>query len=236
MNRDDTQAPMLAPTQVRRRMLIGLATVAPALSLLGATPVRAAPTATADPTDTADVSFLTVSRVITGAPDLSADVARRIRLLLAARDSSFSAKFDSLAKTMDRAGGDRAHRLAALSDEQVKFALAIARPWYLGFVGKPSDFVLRDDAAFATFLQAQSWSKIVDEVPRPTYPGAAAGWWDVAPPGVQAPAMPDGITHWNFHPGGPAQILKPDPRWKAYATADHADIDAARRAKPGAAG
>jgi hypothetical protein len=126
--------------------------------------------------------------------------------------------------------------LGGLSDEQVKFALDIAKPWYLGYVGTPSNFVLKDNAAFVTFLEAQAWEKIIDEVPRPTYPRGSAGWWVVAPPGVNAPAMPDAITSWTFHPGGPSRILAPDADWKAYALAQHTSIEEARRTKPATGG
>ena len=220
-----SQAPVRLPV-TRRSVLLALAAQVPAIGL--ALPSLAN---TAD----ADDPFLKASRVIAGNATLSAGVARRIAGLLSGRIADFGAKLDDLVKTMEATGGTREQMLSALSAGQVRFALAIAEPWYLGRVGKPSDFVLKDDAVFATYLEAQSWSKIVDEVPRPTYPGGNAGWWDAAPPGVQAPAMPEGITQWTFHPGGPAQILAPDPKWKAYATATHADIAAARRARPGKA-
>jgi len=216
-------APVRLPV-TRRSVLLALATQMPRIGL--ALP----PLANASD---ADDPFLRASRVIAGNATLSAGVGRRIMALLSSRITDFDAKLDDLVKTLVSTGGTREQMLSSLSAGQVRFALAIAEPWYLGRVGKPSDFVLKDDAVFATYLEAQSWSKIVDEVPRPTYPGANAGWWDAAPPGVQAPAMPEGITQWTFHPGGPAQIMAPDPKWKAYATATHADIDAARRARPG---
>jgi hypothetical protein len=221
------QAPSYPPVRLpvtRRSVLLALAAQVPAIGLGLPSIANAAD---------ADDPFLKASRVIAGNATLSAGVARRIAALLGSRIADFGAKLDDLAKTLEATGGTREQMLSALSAAQVRFALAIAEPWYLGRVGKPSDFVLKDDAVFATYLEAQSWSKIVDEVPRPTYPGGNAGWWDAAPPGVQAPAMPAGITQWTFHPGGPTQIMAPDPKWKAYATAPHADMAAARRAKPG---
>lgn len=65
-------------------------------------------------------------------------------------------------------GRNRDAVLALLSDDQVQFALEIAKPWYLGYVGSHSDFVLGDDAAFATLPEAQSWQKIILEFPRIT--------------------------------------------------------------------
>jgi hypothetical protein len=207
----------------RRRVLITLAGIVPAARFLS--PLAA--WATAD-----EGAFVRISRIITGTALLSADISQRIQSLLANRTDQFASRLNVLASTMKKAGGSRQEMLSALSDEQVKLALEIAKPWYLGYVGTPSDFVLKDDAAFATFLEAQAWEKIVDEVPRPTYPHGNAGWWVVAPPGVNAPAMPDAVTSWTFHPGGPSQILAPDTEWKAYALAKHSGIAEARRAKP----
>jgi hypothetical protein len=125
-------------------------------------------------------------------------------------------------------GGRQEMIAAALNGNQLKFAIEIAKPWYLGYVGTPSNFVLRDNAAFATYLQAQSWQKILDQVPRPTYPDGGAGWWVAAPAGIDAPAMPGEITDWTFHPGRAAAILAPDPAWKTYASAKHQSIEDAR--------
>lgn len=209
----------------RRRLLIGLAAIAPASVFLRPTIASAA---------SDDDAFLRASRVITGNDSLSADVALRIHELLTKRIDRFESRLGELDEAMQKTGGGRDQMLAALTDSQVDFAIDIARPWYLGYVGKPSDFVLKDDAVFATFLEAQSYQKIIDEVPRPTYPSEGPGWWDVAPPNVGAPPMPEEIKSWTFHPGGPARIMAPDPEWKAYATVHHASIEEARQKKPGA--
>lgn len=210
----------------RRRVLIGLAGVLPAAQLLRPWDVLAAQN---------DDVFLHVSRIITGTDALSIDVAGRIRDLLSARDDKFASELSELADAMQKTGGNRVEMLSRLSDAQVKFALTIAKPWYLGYVGTPSSFVLKDDAAFATFLEAQSYQKIIDSVPRPTYPSRSAGWWAVAPKGVDAPAMPEQIKDWTFHPGGPSTIMAPDPEWKMYATTKHASVEEARKKRPTAA-
>ncbi len=211
----------------RRRILIGLAGVAAAAQFLR--PLRAwgAPN---------DDVFLRVSRVITGSEVISADVALRIHDLLVARVDNFASKLSDLAGAMQDKSGNRAEMLGRLSDTQVEFALTIAKPWYLGYVGTPSDFVMKDDAAFATFLEAQSYQKIIDVVPRPTYPSGSAGSWVVAPEGVDSPVMPAQIREWTFHPGGPSAIIAPDPEWKSYATAKHASVEEARSKKPRAKG
>lgn len=159
---------------------------------------------------------------IVGTNDLSASVAAGIRGLPAARMEDFAGRLVELTNDMRTSNGrNRDAVLALLSDGQVQFALEIAKPWYLGCVGSPSDFVLGDDAAFATFPEAQSWQKIILEFPRITYPGWSAGWWDTAPPNVEAPPMPAEITDWTFQPGGPSTIMPHDAVWKAYATAKH---------------
>lgn len=214
-------------TQTRRQLLETLAGIVPAAQFLE--PVSA--WAAAD-----NGTFLRISRTITGTATLSADISQRIESLLAARMGQFAPKLNVLSETMKKAGSSRQEMLGGLSDEQVRFALDIAKPWYLGYVGTPSNFVLRDNAAFATFLEAQAWEKILDEVPRPTYPQGNAGWWIVAPPGVNAPAMPDAITSWTFHPGGPSRILAPDADWKTYALAQHTSIEEARQTKPATGG
>lgn len=210
----------------RRNVLIGLTGALPAAQLLHPLGVLAAQN---------DDVFLRVSRIITGTDALSVDVAGRIRDLLAARDDKFASELSDLAGAMQKTGGNRVEMLSRLSDTQVKFALTVAKPWYLGYVGTPSNFVLKDDAAFATFLEAQSYQKIIDSVPRPTYPSGSAESWAVAPKGVDAPAMPEQIKDWTFHPSGPSTIMAPDQQWKMYATTKHASIEEARKKKPTAA-
>lgn len=213
---------MLGLVLNRRQVLVGLS------SFIPASPFMRPAFATAEDAN----DFLQVSRIITGSENISEVVAGRIEALLEKRYNNFSARLGSLVDNLNRKKGGRAERLRGLTDDDVDFALKVAKPWYLGYVGTPSDFVLEDDAEFATFLEAQSWQKILDKVPIPTLPRGAAGWWDSPPDGVTAPDMPDQITSWTFYPSGPEEILAPDSEWRDYATADHDTIDAARRAKP----
>lgn len=151
----------------RRAMLLGLASTLPMGWILQSTSAHAADV---------DEDFLWVSKVITGSEDISNDVAGRIEALLVDRVDGLTSRLDDLIAAMRATGqDDRTAMLTSLTDEQVVFALDIAKPWYLGYVGSPSSFTLEDDAAFATFLEAQSWEKIVDAVPRITYPGQGPG-------------------------------------------------------------
>ncbi len=215
-----TDVPDGPRSPARRRALAVLATAVPAACL-----ARVRADATGD-------VFLRVSRTLTGTEALSLEVADRLHVLLAGRIEGFEDKLDDLAGTLRASDEDRGDALAALDGERLDFALDIVEPWYLGRVGSPSSTILEDDAVFVTFLQAQAWEKIIDVVPRPTYPGRSAGWWASAPPGVEPPGMPDDILRWTFHPGGPASIQPPDPAWRSYAAADLDGVEAARRAKP----
>ncbi len=212
------------PQPTRRRILIGLAVLLPPAEVLRSSVSHAG---------ASEDDFLWASRIIAGTGSLSPDISTRIQHLLATRIAGFEASLTDLVTAMRAAGGDRAATLAGLTGAQVAFALEIAKPWYVGYVGTPSSFVLKDDATFATFLQAQSWEKIVGEVPRITFPNRGAAWWDSTPAGVTPPPMPEGIRSWTFRPAGPPAIVPPDPAWKSYAIASHASIEAARKAKPG---
>ena len=205
----------------RRDVLLGLTAMIPAVAAFGAS---------AQATEGGD--FLWISRIVTGNDALSAGVADRIEALLSGRIDGFGDRVSGLAAAMRTAGGDRRAMLGGLDERQVKVALSIAKPWYVGYVGKPSSFILDDDAAFATFLEAQSWEKILPEVPRITYPTEGAGWWSAAPPGVTAPSMPGGIAEWSFVPEGPKEIMAPDPAWRTFATASHPDPETARGSRP----
>ena len=177
--------------------------------------------------------------MLTGAGDLSAGAAERIRSLLSARHDDFDLRCADLFLAL---GGDtgqtatpeeREARFAALDDDRLDFALAVAKPWYVGHVGTPSSGVLDDNAEFATFLEAQGSAKILDVVPRTSYPQNSAGWWSQPPAGVKAPDMPEGVTDgWGFQPDGPDAIRAPSPAWRRYAEARHTSLQDARAARP----
>lgn len=211
-------------TKLTRRNLLALLSLPPLASL-------APSLASAAPGDNASV-FLKVSRIIAASDTLSAGVAQRIEQLLRSRDPKFDDRLAALLKALPD-GSDRATTLRGLAPEDLKFALEIAKPWYVGYVGTPSGTILKDDAEFATFLEAQSYQKIVADVPLQSYPTGSAGWWGAVPEGVTAPEMPTEITDWRFHPsGGPDAIVPPSPEWLNYVKGDFADIDAAREARP----
>jgi fructose 5-dehydrogenase small subunit len=207
----------------RRDFLLSLSLIAPGAQLLTALPASAATTA-ADPG-----VILTVSRVITGNNSLSPDVAARVETLLSKRMPGFAEKLADLAKAL--AGKDREAALAALSPDQVAFALDIAKPWYVGYVGSPSTTILKDDAEFVTFLEAQTYEKFLDAWPRPSSPDRNPGWWEMPPEGVDTSSLPKDIKSWSYQPAdAPAEIAKPDPAWVLYVTKKYPSVDEARKA------
>lgn len=206
----------------RRHFLIALAGTVPLASL---TPGFARAADSAAPSD----AFLSVSRAICGNDSLSKETAARIEKLLSEDDAGFAGKLDGLAKAFD--GKDRAAAIESLSDDQTTLALNIAKPWYLGFTGSPSARILKDDAEFATFLEAQALTKVSDIVPLQTYPSGGAGWWEAVPEGVDASDLPEEATSWEYQPKSSYELQDPDPAWLAYAKGEADSVDAARKAQ-----
>ena len=210
----------------RRQVLFSLAAIP--VSVGAGLPGSAA----AQDGDGAD-TFLRVSRVLTGDDSLTPQIAARIEAALRQRDDSFGDKLSALAKAMTDAGGDRAAQIAALDEAALATALAVATPWYLGYVGKPSGLKLTYEAEFVTFLEAQAYDRIQPQVPRPTYPPGGPGWWVVVPQGVTSPPMPKEITRYGVHPAAQTRTIQdPDPAWLSYANAKHATYEAALAARP----
>lgn len=175
--------------------------------------------------------FLNVSKVITGSDALTPGTAGRIEALLTAREKNFPAKLDNLAKALI-GKADRETRLAGLGEDDLDTALAIAKPWYLGYVGSPSARILEDDAAFATYLEAQAWVKLASIVPLQSYAPGIAGWWKTPPPGVDHTDLPEEAKSWNYQPQREFRVPPPDPAWRAYAAGTYDTIEAARAALP----
>ncbi|WP_278937585.1 MULTISPECIES: sugar dehydrogenase complex small subunit [Pseudomonas] len=203
----------------RRSFLVSLALIPPALywssALLAA--------------GSASDAFREVSRIITGADNLTPGAAARIEALLTERHAGFAAHLAALHKTL-AASTSREAGLSALSGTDLDTALIIAKPWYLGYVGTPSGRILEDDAAFATFLEMQAYAKTGGIIPAQSYPPGPAGWWRDTPRGVDASDLPEGATTWAYQPLKHYTIATPDPAWHAYAEGRFDSIEAARAA------
>jgi hypothetical protein len=175
-------------------------------------------------------TILDVSRIITGNDNLSPEVAERVATVLSKRIDGFDAKLQALAQAL-ASKPDRDAALAALPVDQVAFALDIAKPWYVGYVGTPSNAILKDDAEFVTFLEAQSYVKFLDKWPRPGDPGRAPGWWVEPPEGTDTSMLAPDIKSWSHVPTGvPTEIQDPDPAWFIYVTKSYSSLQAAREA------
>ncbi|MDF7674790.1 sugar dehydrogenase complex small subunit [Acetobacteraceae bacterium ESL0709] len=194
----------------RRQLLIALATVPPSALFL-------AP-AIATPQKTETDKFLKVSQVITGNRHLNKTIAQRIENTLEKRIPDFASRLESLASVLS-VSGDRDDLLRKLTASQTDFAFEIAKPWYLGFIGTPKGDALNDDdAEFVTYLHAQSYELVKDELPRPGYPPKARGWWKMPPPNMEPAQMPDDISDWTVQQNGAhGHIVAADEEWRAYA-------------------
>jgi hypothetical protein len=171
--------------------------------------------------------FLRVSRILVGGDDLTPGAASRIEKLLRARDIAFDSKLSRLAQSL-LGGGNRDEGIKRLGNDDLAFALEVAHPWYLGYLGTPSGRILEDDAEFTTFLEAQCFSKVRDFVPLRTYPPGNAGWWQAAPDGVDASDLPAAAASWDYQPRDSFLIRAPDPGWRAYAEGRFATVEEAR--------
>ncbi len=203
----------------RRVFLLSLASIPP-LAALPFTALRASAAAGSQ-------SFLAVSETITGAQNLSPETTQRVEQLLRERVDGFDDRLSSLASALS-GPGSREALLSALDDEDLDFALQVAKPWYLGYVGSPSGRVLDDDAAFATYLEAQAYQKVADIIPLLSYAPAQAGWWKDVPDGVDGSDLPAGADTWAYQPRQSYQIAAPDPAWRAYAAGDYDTIEEAK--------
>ena len=211
----------------KRTLLLSLAAYAPLL-LPGCRSASGAAT-------TGETEFLRISRIIAGAGDLTPGAAKRIATLLGERDRRFADRLAGLGRALT-AGRPRDEALSSLKGDDIAFALEIAKPWYLGYVGEPSPGVLKDDSAFATYLEAQAYAKIADAVPLPTYPVGPAGWWADPPKGVEATDLPADSASWDHQPRQIYKIAAPDPAWRAYAAGEYATMAQARAALGGSSG
>jgi hypothetical protein len=205
----------------RRTLLISLAAFPPLVA------GQALPSFAEESGDAA--RFLDISRIITGTDTLTAATASRIEGLLRGRDAAFDEKLGKLSTALS-GRGSRDDKLKALDGDNLTFALDIAKPWYLGYVGTPSGLIMSDDSAFATFLEAQGYSKVVDIVPRLTYPTGPAGWWAATPAGVDGSDLHESAKSWSYQPQQDYVIAEPDPAWRAYAAGEYDSVEAARTA------
>lgn len=158
-----------------------------------------------------------VSQTLTQRQGLDPAISQRLYQLLSQQDAAFPQRLAQLAAQLRRSLHLAADaRLAALSEEEVKTALSIISPWYLGYTGNPATTRATDDAHFVSFLSALMYEPTADNTPRPSYSQHGADYWQAVPHGVDAPAMPASLLAWGKNsPRAAPTVAAPQPEWLA---------------------
>ena len=194
---------------MERRRFLQLMMATPVIVSIPLQPLLAAPA------DAAQALLLRASELLTGRRGLDIGITERLWTLLCEQDTQFPAQ---LARLMTRLNAlhseDREQIVAQLDDADVKTALTIISPWYLGYTGHPSTTKSVDDAHFVTFLSALMYEPTRDHTIRPSYARAGGDYWAEVPPGVTAPPMSTLIREWGDQsPLAAKQIKQPDAPW-----------------------
>ncbi len=159
----------------RRRALLGGAATALALSghaaALAAQPVLDTP----DP----DASFLELSRLAVGRPQLSPETAGRLRAALLADNPDFVQRAKALLDFAKASGASTSQTLAAAVDKRPDLRTvlqAVVRAWYIGIVGSgPSARVIEDHDALM-------FAAVADALVPPSYCEGSTFYWTATPP------------------------------------------------------
>ncbi|WP_026042741.1 sugar dehydrogenase complex small subunit [Pantoea sp. A4] len=193
-----------------RRHFLQMMLAAP---LIVSIPLNAAFAASADAEPQA--ALLRASELLTGRRGLDPAITTRLWQLLVDKDASFPAQLTRLIGNLTALKTeDREAIVGHLDDEDVKTALTIISPWYLGYTGNPSTTKAVDDAHFVTFLSALMYEPTSDHTIRPTYARAGGDYWVEVPKGVTAPAMPENIREWgDKSPQAAPTIREPEEPW-----------------------
>ncbi|WP_337022950.1 MULTISPECIES: sugar dehydrogenase complex small subunit [unclassified Pantoea] len=194
---------------MERRRFLQLMMATPVIVSIPLQPLLAAPA------DASQALLLRASELLTGRRGLDIGISERLWTLLCEQDAGFPAQ---LARLMTRLNAlqseDREQIVAQLDDADVKTALTIISPWYLGYTGHPSTTKAVDDAHFVTFLSALMYEPTRDHTIRPSYARAGGDYWAEVPPGVTAPPMSTLIREWGDQsPLAAKQIKQPDAPW-----------------------
>lgn len=194
---------------MERRHFLKLMMATPVIVAMPMQPLLAAPT------DSSAALLLRASELLTGRRGLDIGITERLWTLLCQQDSAFPAQLASLMVRLNALHSeDREQIVAQLSDDEVKTALTIISPWYLGYTGHPSTTKAVDDAHFVTFLSALMYEPTQDHTIRPSYARAGGDYWADIPPGVSAPAMPAEIRSWGERsPAAASTIKEPEAPW-----------------------
>lgn len=194
---------------MQRRRFLQLMIATPVIASFPLRPLLAAPE------DDGEALLLRASELLTGRRGLDAGIAGRLWTLLCQQDEAFPARLARLMGNLNALHSeDREQIVARLDEEDVKTALSIISPWYLGYTGHPSTTKMVDDAHFVTFLSALMYEPTRDQTLRPGYARAGGDYWAEVPAGVSTPAMPARIRQWgDGSPVAASTIKQPEAPW-----------------------
>ncbi len=166
--------PPLAPADPgRRRFLAASAMAASVAAVLTAAPGFAQ---SAIAVSSVDPAFLTLSRFLTGKPDLDGRIAALAHQGLIAADPAFPERSAELQRAIEQAGLADVDAFAAsdlYADDSLKAtAMAIISAFYLGQVGQGRT------ASFVSFEKALMFQPTEGVIVIPTYALGGPNYWD----------------------------------------------------------
>lgn len=145
--------------------------------------LQAAPAASARAPD----DFTTVSRLLTGHPEIDVHIADAAWSALIQRETDFGSRFEQLSSALSQAPVQDFHQLkgsTVLSDAALKAtAVQIVGAWYLGRVGNVNPRS-EDGPAFVTYTGALMWRPTLDVTVLPSYVRGKPGFWAEKPASV----------------------------------------------------
>jgi hypothetical protein len=148
----------------------------------------------------AALRFLTLSKRLTGHPDLDATTSQRLLTLLNAADANFAGGFSALVGLEPQAKDQPALMAAAKAGGQDALAHTVVTAWYTGTVGKGPT------ARMVAYADALMYRPVADALYPPTYCAGGPGWWTAEPPpvGVSRPV--------ERAPTPPPTVGSPEPK------------------------
>jgi hypothetical protein len=178
-------------------MLLGMASVAPAVGLFGAAatlsprtaaaPASAATVAATEATaavePAAAAAFLKLSQALTAHADISPTTAARIYAALCQHEHTAVARIAALQALQQPGQSAPMLQQAADAHGLGDLARAIVRAWYTGTVGSGQDAVV------VAYAEALMYRTVSDGLIVPTYGNYGPIWWQGDPPPLGVPLV-----------------------------------------------
>jgi hypothetical protein len=141
------------------------------------------PALAADAVATPSDAFILLSRLLTGFPDVSPELAIRLREALGNVGSATSQAVGRLISLGRHASDDSTLMRSARDAGLGEAALAVVAAWYTGTVGSGAH------AEVVAYADALMYRTVADGLAPPTYALGGPAWWVAAPPpaGVSPP-------------------------------------------------